>query len=254
MNLQDELNAVRQAVRQKTAPHIVPTIEATTQRLRESGLAKRALQPGQAITDFELPDAAGKLVNSADLRRSGPLLILFYRGAWSPFCNLTVQAYQERLQAFLNRGATLVAISPQTPDNSLTLKQKHDLKFPLLSDSGNTVARQFGIVFQLDPALKPVQEQFGVDIAAYNGDDRFELPVLATFLVSKEGKVVQSYVEVDYMKRLAPEAAIEWIDEFLAQQPDRSQQFAVRASVARDRSAPSYSRCRRSALTASQNT
>lgn len=215
MDLQDELNAVRNAVRQKAASHVFPTIEATTQRLRESGLAKRALQPGQTIADFELPNAAGKLVNSADLRRSGPLLILFYRGAWCPFCNLTVRAYQERLQAFPNRGVMLVAISPQTPDSSLALQQKHDLKFPLLSDSGNMVARQFGIVFQLDPALKQVQEQFGVDIAAYNGDDRFELPVPAAFLVSKDGKVVRSYVEVDYMKRLAPETAIEWIDKFL---------------------------------------
>jgi len=215
MNLQDELDAVRDAVRQKAPPHVVPTIEATTQRLEDSGLTKRVLQPGQTMTDFELPDAAGKLVNSAELRQSGPLLILFYRGTWCPFCNLTVQAYQERLQEFLKRGVTLVAISPQTPDNSLTLQQKHGLKFPLLSDSGNKVARQFGIVFQLDRALKRVQEQFGVDIAAYNGDDRFELPIPATFLISKDGKIVRSYVEVDYMKRLAPGTAIEWIDEFL---------------------------------------
>jgi peroxiredoxin len=215
MNLQNELNAVRDAVSQKAPSHVVTTIQATTQRLKDSGLAMKALQPGQSIMDFELPDATGKIVNSADLRQSGPLLILFYRGVWCPFCNLTVQAYQERLPAFLQRGVTLMAISPQTPDKSLTLQQKHDLKFPVLSDSGNKIARQFGIVFQLDSALKKVQERFGVDIAAYNGDDRFELPIPATFLVSKNGKVVRSYVEADYMKRLVPETAIEWIDEFL---------------------------------------
>lgn len=213
MNLQNELDTIRDAVRKKTAPHVAPTIEAATKILRESGLSKRALQPGQIMPDFELPDATGKMVNSADLRQAGPLLLLFYRGTWCPFCNLTVQAYQERLPELSRRKVTLVAISPQTPDNSLTLRQKHDLKFPLLSDSGNTVAREFGIVFHLDQALKQVQEQFGVDLAAYNGDDRFELPVPATFLVSKEGKIVRSYVEVDYMKRLAPDTAIGWIDE-----------------------------------------
>jgi peroxiredoxin len=214
MNLQNELDGFRRAVKEKTPPHVVPAIEAATQRLRDSRLAESALQPGQIMTDFELPDVTGKIVNSAQLRRSGQLLILFYRGTWCPFCNLTVRAYQERLQAFQERGVTLVAISPQTPDNSLTLQQKHSLKFPLLSDRGNAVARQFGIVFQLDPALKQVQEQFGVDIPSYNGDDSFELPVPGTFLVSSDGKILRSFVEGDYMKRLAPETAIEWIDEF----------------------------------------
>jgi peroxiredoxin len=215
MNLQNELNAVRQGVAEKTPPHVVPTIEATRQRLMDSGLVEGALHPGQMIPDFEMPDATGKLVKSSDLRQTGPLLILFYRGTWCPFCNLTVRAYQEQLQPFQDRGVTLVAISPQTPDHSLTLQEKHHLKFPVLSDSGNSVARQFGIVFQMDPALKQVHELFGVDVAAYNGDNRCELPVPAAFLVSKAGKVMRSFVEVDYMKRLAPEAALQWIDEVL---------------------------------------
>jgi peroxiredoxin len=213
MNLQNELNAVRQTVAEKTPPHVVPTIEATKQRLTDSGLVQGALQPGQMILDFELPDATGNLVKSSDLRQTGPLLILFYRGTWCPFCNLTVQAYQEQLHSFQDRGVTLVAISPQTPDHSLTLQEKHHLKFQVLSDSGNGVARQFGIVFQMDPALKEVQELFGVDVAAYNGDNRYQLPVPAAFLVSKAGEVIRSYVEVDYMKRLTPETALKWIDE-----------------------------------------
>ena len=215
MNLQNELNAVRLTVAEKTPPHVVPTIEATKQRLTDSGLVQGALQPGQMILDFELPDATGKLVKSSELRQPGPLLILFYRGTWCPFCNLTVQAYQEQLHSFQDRGVTFVAISPQTPDHSLTLQEKHHLKFPVLSDSGNGVARQFGIVFQMDPALKQVQELFGVDVTAYNGDNRYELPVPAAFLVSKAGEVIRSYVEVDYMKRLAPETALKWIDEIL---------------------------------------
>jgi peroxiredoxin len=215
MNLQNELIAVRQAVAEKTPPHVVPTFEATKQRLMNSGLLQGALQPGQMIVNFELPDATGKLVKSSDLRQTGPLLILFYRGTWCPFCNLTVKAYQEQLQSFQDRGVTLVAISPQTPDHSLTLQEKHLLKFPVLSDAGNGIARQFGIVFQMDPALKQVQKLFGVDVAAYNGDILYELPVPAAFLVSKAGEVIRSYVEVDFMKRLAPETALKWIDEIV---------------------------------------
>jgi peroxiredoxin len=153
------------------------------------------------------------MVKSMDLRTQGPLLIVFYRGAWCPFCSLTLRAFQEGYSEIASRGVSLVAISPQTPDHSLPLQEKHNLRFPVLSDSGNKVAQRFGIVFELDRDLKVVQEQFGVDIPSFNGDHSFQLPVPATFLVSKDGKVLDSFVEVDYMKRLAPETAIAWIDE-----------------------------------------
>ena len=213
MDLQNELGAVAQMVREKTPPHVMPTIEATTKRLKESGLEDHALQPGQTMPDFELPDATGKIVRSTELRSRGPLLITFYRGSWCPFCNLALRAYQERNAEIKTRGVTLLAISPQTPDHSLTLQEKHSLQFSVLSDAGNKVARQFGVVFALDPGLKTVQEQFGVDIPAYNGDHAFELPVPATFLVSTDGKVLESYVEADYMQRLDPETALDWIRE-----------------------------------------
>ena len=213
MDLQKELSAVEQMVREKTPSHVMPTIEASIHEVKESGLESRAIQPGEAIRDFELPDATGAMVKSLELRTRGPLLIVFYRGGWCPFCNLTIQAFQERYSEIANRGVTLVAISPQTPDHSLMLQEKHSLRFPVLSDSGNKVAQQFGIVFELDRDLRVVQEQFGVDISSFNGDHSFQLPVPAVFLVSKDGKVLDSFVEVNYMKRLAPETAIAWIDE-----------------------------------------
>jgi peroxiredoxin len=213
MDLQKDLDAVAQMVREKTPPHVMPTIEATRRRLEESGLKDHALQPRQTMSDFELPDATGEIVRSVELRSQGPLLITFYRGGWCPFCNLALRAFQERNAEIKTRGVTLLAISPQTPDHSLTLQEKHSLQFSVLSDAGNKVARQFGIVFALDPGLKTVQEQFGVDIPAYNGDRTFELPVPATFLVSTDGKVLKSYVEADYMQRLDPETALTWIRE-----------------------------------------
>ena len=213
MDLRQELSAVEQMVREKTPSHVMPTIEASIRAVKESGLERRAIQPGETIRDFELPDATGVMVKSLDLRTQGPLLIVFYRGAWCPFCSLTLQAFQERYSEIARRGVSLVAVSPQTPDHSLSLQEKHNLRFPVLSDSGNKVAQQFGIVFELDRDLKVVQEQFGVDIPSFNGDHSFQLPVPATFLVSKKGKVLDSFVEVDYMKRLAPETAIAWIDE-----------------------------------------
>lgn len=213
MYLRQELSAVELMEREKTSSDVTPTIEASTHAVKESGLERRAIQPGETIRDFELPDATGAMVKSLDLRTRGPLLIVFYRGAWCPFCNLTLQAFQERYSEIKSRGVSLVAISPQTPDQSLTLQEKYNIRFPVLSDGGNKVARQFGIVFELDGDLKVVQEQFGVDIPSFNGVHSFQLPIPATFLISMDGKVLDSFVEVDYGKRLAPKTAIAWINE-----------------------------------------
>jgi peroxiredoxin len=142
------------------------------------------------MPDFELPDATGKIGRSAEPHTSGPLLIMFYRGHWCLFCNLTLKAMQERHFEIVSSGATLVAISSQTPDDSLTTTEKHGLVFPVLSDSGNVVARAFGIVFRLNDGLKA-----GV-FPAFNGDNSSELPLPATFLIGAGGIVLKSFVEV----------------------------------------------------------
>lgn len=164
------------------------------------------------MPDFELPDATGKLVRSSVLRTQGALLISFYRGHWCPYCNLALKALQERLADISALGAQLLAISPQTPDHSLSTQQKHELKFPVLSDLGNKVAKQFGLVYTLDASLKPIYEAFGIDLVAHNGDSNFELPIPATYLVAEDGSVLESFLDVDYRKRLAPETALAWLE------------------------------------------
>lgn len=212
MNLAIELKAVTEAVRKQAPQEVVNAMETATAKLSASGLIAKALQPGKHMPDFELPDATGKLVRSSDLRAQGPLLISFYRGHWCPYCNLALKALQERLSDINALGAQLLAISPQTPDHSLTTQQKHELKFPVLSDIGNKVAKQFGLVFTLDASLKPIYEAFGIDLVAHNGDSSFELPIPATYLVAEDGKVLESFLEVDYRKRLAPETALAWLE------------------------------------------
>ena len=114
-------------------------------------------------------------------------------------------------------GATLVAISPQTPDASLTLAQKHALAYPVLSDPGHRVARQFGIVFTLDDSLRPVYEAFGIDLVAHNGDSSFELPVPATYLIDRDATVIGAWVDVDYRKRAEPSLVLARLRELSLQ-------------------------------------
>src|SRR5262249_51865316 len=158
------------SVRRMAPAQAVDAIDAANRRLVESGLAERALPVGAHAPDFVLPDATGRSVESRRLLADGPLVIKFYRGAWCPYCNLGLRACQRHLPELRALGAALVAISPQTPDASLTLAEKHALGFSVLSDLGNRVARQFGIVFTLDNSMRAVLEGFGVRLPEYNGD------------------------------------------------------------------------------------
>src|SRR5262245_32168076 len=214
--LASQIQDLNATVRQQAPAHVVDAIERAIRQLAESGLVERALQVGDRAPAFVLPDALGRNVESGSLLAGGPLVISFYRGAWCPYCNLELQAWQRHLPELRALGATLVALSPQTPDASLTLAEKHALAFPVLSDLGHRVARQFGIVFTLDSSLRLVHEVFGVDLPAHNGDSSFELPVPATYLVDRDGTVAGAWVDVDYRRRAEPSQVVARLGELLA--------------------------------------
>jgi peroxiredoxin len=214
--LASQLENLSASVRQMAPAQVVDTIDAANRRLAESGLAERALRAGQRAPNFVLPDAAGTSVESRRLLARGPLVIKFYRGAWCPYCNLDLQAWQRHLPELDALGAKLVAISPQTPDASLTLAQKHALAYPVLSDLGHRVARQFGIVYTLDEALRPVFAGFGVDLPAFNGDRSFELPVPATYLVERDGTIAGAWIDADYRRRAEPAEVLARLREHAA--------------------------------------
>lgn len=213
MTLQANLKAITEGVRQQAPAEVFAAIEAANAKLEISGIAGRALKAGDGIPDFDLPDATGKVVRSADLLAAGPLVISFYRGSWCPYCSLELKTLQQNLSEFRARGATLVAISPQTPDESLTTKEKNELAFPVLSDAGSKVARKFGLVFTLDETLKPIFKAFGIDLLAHNGVDTWELPIPATYVVAKSGKIVSACVDVDYRNRAEPAEILKSLDK-----------------------------------------
>ena len=209
--LDSQLRAVTDHVRQQAPAEVLSTMEAATAELEASGLSERALHVGDMMPEFTLPDPTGKLVSSRELLKQGPLLVTFYRGNWCPYCNLALQALQDHLAEIKALGANLVAISPQTPDNSMTMQEKHGLAFPVLSDSGLTVARRFGLVFTLPESLRPIYTSFGIDLQKQNGASTYELPMPATYLVDRNGTIREAFVHVDYRRRLEPATALEWL-------------------------------------------
>src|SRR6266571_8039477 len=182
-------------------------------QLINSGTAEQALKEGAQAPDFTLPDARGNVVTLSHLLTQGPVVMTFYRGQWCPYCHLQLRAYQQALLHMQARGASLVAISPQTPDHSRALAQKLELTFAPLSDMGNQVARQFGLVFTIDEAVRGAHKQVGANLPRFNGTDAWELPMAGTFLVDQLGTVRLAFVHADFTRRLDPSVVIAHLNE-----------------------------------------
>lgn len=177
--------------------------------LIEAGAADKALKEGDMVPDFTLPDAQGREVTLSQLLAQGPVIITFYRGIWCNFCNLELQAYQRALPELQAAGASLLAISPQTQDHCMSLSEKQQLGFPVLSDLGNKVARQFNLVFTIDGRARAAHMQVRKELPKFNGDDTWEVPIPATYLVDQTGRIRLSYVDPDFMQRLDPAVVVE---------------------------------------------
>ena len=213
-----ELAAARAKYRGEIIPaDALSVMDTETEALRASGIERRALKPGAVAPDFMLPDAQGRCVRLQSLLRQGPVILVFYRGGWCPYCNLHLRGFQRALPEFQQFGAQMVAISPQLPDNSLSTQEKDELTFAVLSDVGNKVARQFGIVFQIGEKLEELYRKFGHPLDLFNGPDGAQhLPVPATFLIDGKGVIRLAHVDVDYTRRLDPDDVILTLRELTA--------------------------------------
>lgn len=191
-------------------------VNSHIEQLIQSGAAEFALKEDEQAPDFTLPDALGQPVTLSQLLTQGPVIIIFYRGVWCPYCNLELRAYQKALPQLQELGATLVAISPQTPDHSLSTMEKQGLAFAVLSDVGNQVAREYRLVFTLDKVARALHAQIGADLPAYNGDDSWELPVTATFLVDQSMTVRLASVDPNFFHRLDPSFVLARLKELIS--------------------------------------
>lgn len=203
-SLTDQLAAFKTSFKQRAAPERVAMMEAATADLRATGIKARALQVGHTVPDLTLHDALNKPVCLSALWQRGPLVLIFYRGGWCPYCNLELRAWQQQLAALRHMGAQLVAVSPQTPDNSLSTAEKNELAFPVLSDSALQAATAFGVAFEMPPELIALYSSVGNDLPVLNGNGRWVLPVPATYVIDRDGRVAYAHVEADYRERAEP--------------------------------------------------
>ena len=201
MSLQEQLKAKYEEIK-KNAPNEVAIFDADTESFISSGDAPQGLQVGDQLASFELPNQLGQTISLDELQGDSNIVISFYRGGWCPYCNIELCVLQQALPEFKSHGARLIAISPQLPDEAMSTAEKNELSFPVLSDAGNKVAKEFGLVFTLSEQLRPLYESFNIDLPATNGDKSFELPIPATFIIDSDGVVKGAFVNADYKQRM----------------------------------------------------
>jgi peroxiredoxin len=205
LSLAQQLEELTAKLRSLVPAERLATIDRAVAELKASGLAAHALKVGDKAPDFTLPDGDGTPWRSEDLLRHGPLVIVFYRGRWCAYCNAQLAALQQIHQQIDSAGASLVAISPQTQKHSYMTRDMHHLRFPVLSDSGNQVARKFGLVYRLSPELRAMYESIMTKLPGYNGDPSWELPLAATFVIQPDGIISYAHVNEDWRQRAEPQ-------------------------------------------------
>jgi peroxiredoxin len=172
--------------------------------LKQERLAANILTVGSKIPEFQLPDHNFKSISSSDLLAKGGLVVFFIRGRWCPFCVGQTEAMNLILPEIERAGATLVAISPQTAKQSFFMRDQHKLRFALLSDAGNNVARQFGLTYRVPAEQQAIYQRAFVNLPFLNGDHSWELPIPATYIFDRYGTVVYASANEDYSERPEP--------------------------------------------------
>lgn len=179
-------------------------MQAFIDHLIASGVGDNAVGLGDTAPEFSLPDPAERQVSLASVLESGPAVLSFYRGRWCPYCSEELVALQRELPEIDRLGATLVAISPQLPDDSMPRWEQRSLAFPILTDRGNAVARSYGLEFQMPGDAYAELAESGVDLEVLDGDDSRTLPVPATYVLDRSRRVTFAFVDPDFRKRADP--------------------------------------------------
>lgn len=200
-SLQSKLDEVKANFESRVSEKVIQTVNEGNEAVEKSGIMARAKKVGETAPNFALNNALGKPVALQEYLKNGKVVLTWYRGGWCPYCNLTLHQLQQELPNFKANGASLIALTPELPDKSLSTAEKHNLEFEVLSDVGNKIAKEYGIVFKL---TEEVAKLYSFGLENYNGDNSNELPLAATYIINEEGKIIYAFLDADYRNRAEP--------------------------------------------------
>ena len=207
-SLQDQLDEITANTRNLVQPERLAIGERAIEELFATGIEDRILPVGAQAPELALKDSNGKLVRSRDLLALGPLVIKFFRGRWCPYCVTELETWRDLYGRLRERGALMVAISPQTERQSDFMVGQHGLPFPVLFDSGNAVAEKFGLAYTIPDYHRDYYLSILVNLPFIDGDKNWRLPLPATYVIGKDGRVVYAEAHADFRVRPEPGEAL----------------------------------------------
>jgi len=201
---EDKVAAGRQA-----NPDFMKGVDDAISQAKAFEQGANAISVGQQAPNFELPNPNGEIISLEQLLTKGPVIVTFYRGSWCPYCNLQLRALQARLEEINALDATLVAISPQVPDGSMTKDEISKMDFTVLSDQDAKIASQYGVAWEVPTfLLEHMRIDRNLDLETINNGNGSVLPIPATFVLDRHGIITWRYVDVDYRTRSEPDDVI----------------------------------------------
>jgi len=213
MSLQQDIKDLQKEMMPSIPADVLTTMQDETAKLIASGIAAQAKNIGDHAPAFNLENSRGERVSMQDFLQQGVLVVNFYRGAWCPYCNLELKAWDRALPALNKLGANLVSITPNTKEKSSALLQENPFGFDILWDCDNQIAKNYGLVFTLSETLRSIYDGFGIHLPEFDGNDRYELPMPATYVIDSDGSILHAFVDGDYTQRLDPQDILTFLKQ-----------------------------------------
>lgn len=208
LSLQDQLDTITANTRGLVQPERLAVTEQSVQDLFATGIEDTLLPVGASAPAFALNDIRNKIVRSEDLLSIGPVIVNFFRGRWCPYCMTELEAWQRLYPAVRERGALLVAISPQLVRQNDFTVQRHSLTFPILADPGARVAAAFGAAYTVPEGLRSHYRSILINIPFINGDESWRLPIAATFVIRPDSTIAYAQAYADHRVRPEPQEVL----------------------------------------------
>jgi len=200
--LQKDIENFMEDFQKQVSKDTINSLDKFSNDLKESNIKSKALQIGEKIPEFTLSNQDSKIINIKEIVEKNKYTVInFFKGSWSPFCNIQLNALQRVFSQLKILNTTIISISPQTPDKSLYVKNKYSLDFPILFDKNNTIAKDFKIVYSLNDEIKKAYNDLNIDILEANRNGSFDLPLSSIYIVNKNYEIIYSCIEEDYKKR-----------------------------------------------------
>lgn len=212
MSVKDKLEARKAEFAKKADQQMQDDFEIGIQQVGELGVLERAKNIGDQAPNFTLADGSGEMVELASLLEKGPVVLIWYRGEWCPYCNIYLESIQQHADAFKDAGASVVAVSPEKPEQAMKIEDKLHLGYHVLSDEQSKVAEEYGVVYTLPEKIAEYYQN-AFDLHGKNNDERNLLPIAASYVIQPDGKITYAYLNADYRERAEPSILLEEVQK-----------------------------------------